>query len=49
MFGSLAGSLLGWCELRRDYRNFRFDRFTPTAEISIASYQKQVIGIRDSG
>jgi len=56
---SSCWTLLAWCELRRDYRNFRFDRFkslqvleehfTPTAEISIAAYLKQVIGIRDIG
>jgi len=52
-------TLLAWCELRRDYRNFRFDRFqsldvleesfTPSDEISIAHYLKSVIGMRDAG
>jgi predicted DNA-binding transcriptional regulator YafY len=52
-------TLLAWCELRLDYRNFRFDRFrslqvleeefTPTPEISIAWYLRQVVGIRDAG
>jgi len=50
-------TLLAWCEFRRDYRNFRFDRFkslnimgenfTPTADISFAHYLKTVVGIRD--
>jgi len=52
-------TLLAWCELRRAYRNFRFDRFealelleekfTPTDGISIAHYLQSVIGMRDSG
>ncbi len=52
-------TLLAWCELRRDYRNFRFDRFqsldvleegfTPSNEISIAHYLKSVVGMRDVG
>ncbi len=52
-------TLLAWCELRRDYRNFRFDRieslevlaelFEPTEEISIASYLRHIVGVRDSG
>lgn len=56
---SSCWTLLAWCELRRDYRNFRFDRFTslrvledrfiPTDDISIAGYLRQVVGIRDPG
>ncbi|QEM67512.1 YafY family transcriptional regulator [Geobacter sp. FeAm09] len=56
---SSCWTLLAWCELRRDYRNFRFDRiealdlleerFTPTDTISIAHYLKSVVGIRDPG
>lgn len=52
-------TLLAWCELRRDYRNFRFDRieslevlaeqFNPTEEINIAHYLRHIIGVRDSG
>ncbi|MDD2853385.1 MAG: YafY family protein [Desulfuromonadaceae bacterium] len=52
-------TLLAWCELRRDYRNFRFDRFEtlerleerfqPTDDISIAHYMRSVIGMRDPG
>lgn len=52
-------TLLAWCELRLDYRNFRFDRieslevlaerFVPTEEISIAYYLRHIIGVRDSG
>jgi predicted DNA-binding transcriptional regulator YafY len=52
-------TLLAWCELRRDYRNFRFDRFeslevleerfNPTEEISIAHYLRHIVGLRDSG
>ncbi len=52
-------TLLAWCELRRDYRNFRFDRiqsldvledrFTPTEEISLAHYLRHMVGVRDSG
>ncbi len=52
-------TLLAWCELRRDYRNFRFDRiesldvlveqFNPTEEISIAHYLRHFVGVRDSG
>jgi predicted DNA-binding transcriptional regulator YafY len=52
-------TLLAWCELRGDYRNFRFDRFealellaenfSPTEDISIAHYLKCVVGLRDSG
>lgn len=52
-------TLLAWCELRRDYRNFRFDRFealelleeyfAPVDDISIAHYLKSVIGMRDPG
>jgi predicted DNA-binding transcriptional regulator YafY len=50
-------TLLAWCGLRGDYRNFRFDRFqllqvtderfTPTAEISLAHYIQSVVGMRD--
>lgn len=56
---STCWTLLAWCELRRDYRNFRFDRFRslrvledrfiPTDDISIAGYLRQVVGIRDPG
>ena len=56
---STCWTLLAWCELRRDYRNFRFDRFRslqvledrfiPTDEISIAGYLRQAVGIRDPG
>ena len=52
-------TLLAWCELRRDYRNFRFDRFEvlePLAEtypqtdqISIAHYLRSALGISDPG
>lgn len=52
-------TLLAWCELRRDYRNFRFDRFealeqlkenfVPTDDISIAHYLQNIIGMRDPG
>ena len=52
-------TLLAWCELRLDYRNFRFDRieslevlaeqFNPTEEVSIAHYLRHIIGVRDSG
>jgi len=52
-------TLLAWCELRRTYRNFRFDRFEalepleeyfePTDTISIAHYLQSVIGMRDPG
>jgi len=52
-------TLLAWCELRRDYRNFRFDRFEslevltdqfePTAEISLGHYLRHIIGVRDGG
>ena len=52
-------TLLAWCELRRDYRNFRFDRiqlldvledhFNPTEEISLAHYLRHLVGVRDSG
>lgn len=52
-------TLLAWCELRGDYRNFRFDRFqslevleerfNPTEEISIAHYLRHIVGVRDSG
>lgn len=52
-------TLLAWCELRRDYRNFRFDRFEAlesleehfnlTDDISIAHYLQSVIGMRDPG
>jgi predicted DNA-binding transcriptional regulator YafY len=52
-------TLLAWCELRRDYRNFRFDRFeyleeledrfTPTEHISLAHYMRHIVGVRDSG
>lgn len=52
-------TLLAWCELRQDYRNFRLDRFRSleimddnfmrTDEISISHYLKTVIGISDSG
>ncbi|MDZ7937845.1 MAG: YafY family protein [Rhodoferax sp.] len=50
--------LLGWCELRCDYRNFRFDRiqsavalpvtFQTTPTINIAHYFTKVLGIDDS-
>ena len=52
-------TLLAWCELRWDYRNFRFDRvesleeledhFAPTEEISLANYLRHIVGVRDSG
>lgn len=52
-------TLLAWCQLRQDYRSFRFDRFevleileerfAPTAEISMAHYFKSVLGMRDFG
>jgi len=52
-------TLLAWCELRRDYRNFRFDRFEslevlteqfePSEEISLAHYLRHIIGVHDSG
>jgi len=52
-------TLLAWCELRRDYRNFRFDRiesleeledhFIPTGKISLEYYLRHSIGVRDSG
>jgi len=52
-------TLLAWCELRRDYRNFRFDRFeslevlterfTPSEKISLAHYLRHIVGVRDSG
>lgn len=52
-------TLLAWCELRRDYRNFRFDRFEalelleerfkPRDDISIGHYLQSVIGMRDPG
>ncbi len=52
-------TLLAWCELRRDYRNFRFDRiqsleelddyFIPTEEISLAHYLRHFAGVHDSG
>jgi predicted DNA-binding transcriptional regulator YafY len=52
-------TLLAWCQLRRDYRSFRFDRceeleiledrFAPTAEISMAHFFKNVMGVRDLG
>ncbi|WMW79648.1 YafY family protein [Undibacterium cyanobacteriorum] len=48
--------LVGWCELRGDYRNFRFDRiediqntsdsFTPTKAISLDHYYRVVLGIQ---
>ena len=52
-------TLLAWCELRQDYRNFRFDRFEELeelaetypidSEISIGHYLRSVLGMRDSG
>lgn len=52
-------TLLAWCELRRDYRSFRFDRFEvleelaetypADSEISIGHYLHSVLGMRDSG
>ncbi len=52
-------TLLAWCQLRQDYRSFRFDRcevleilgerFAPTAEISMAHFFKSVLGMRDFG
>jgi predicted DNA-binding transcriptional regulator YafY len=52
-------TLLAWCELRWNYRNFRFDRiqsiveltdhFTPTEEISLVHYLRHIVGIRDIG
>lgn len=52
-------TLLAWCELRRDYRNFRFDRFealelleeyfAPVDDISITHYLQSVVGMRDPG
>jgi len=52
-------TLLAWCELRQDYRNFRFDRFEvlePLADhfpetdgISIGHYLRSVLGMRDPG
>jgi len=52
-------TLLAWCELRRGYRNFRFDRFEavavlaeqfePSGEIGLAHYIQHVVGVRDSG
>jgi len=55
---SKCWTLLAWCELRGDYRNFRFDRFdsltvteecfTPTDKISLAYYIRQIVGIREA-
>lgn len=52
-------TLLAWCQLRQDYRSFRFDRceslmvleerFTPSVEISMAHFFKSVLGMRDFG
>lgn len=52
-------TLLAWCELRQDYRNFRFDRiqflekladcFVPTETISLSHYLQHIIGVHDSG
>ena len=52
-------TLLAWCELRRGYRNFRFDRFQtvailaeqfePSDELGLAHYIRHVVGVRDSG
>jgi predicted DNA-binding transcriptional regulator YafY len=52
-------TLLAWCELRRDYRNFRFDRiqsldvleehFAPTEDISLTHYVQHIVGVRDGG
>ncbi|ABQ27676.1 helix-turn-helix transcriptional regulator [Geotalea uraniireducens] len=52
-------TLLAWCELRRDYRNFRFDRFEALElleeyfalvdDISITHYLQSVVGMRDPG
>jgi predicted DNA-binding transcriptional regulator YafY len=51
-------TLLAWCELRRDYRNFRFDRFisveildvhfAPSDTISLGHYIRHIVGVRDS-
>jgi len=51
-------TLLAWCEKRKDYRNFRFDRFDdvecmnekfiPVREISIEHYFNSVLGIPDN-
>ena len=51
-------TLLAWCELRLDYRNFRFDRFEALeelaesypadSEISIGHYLRSVLGMRDT-
>ena len=52
-------TLLAWCELRKGYRNFRFDRFEELeelaetypedGEISIGHYLRTELGMRDSG
>jgi predicted DNA-binding transcriptional regulator YafY len=52
-------TLLAWCQLRQDYRSFRFDRFeeleiledrfVPTDSISMAHFFKSVLGMRDCG
>ncbi len=51
--------LLAWCELRGDYRNFRFDRFEEMAElaetypgdpgISVGHYLRTRLDMRDPG
>lgn len=52
-------TLLAWCELRSNYRNFRLDRFqqltcldecfTTTAHISLGHYFEVVLKIKDFG
>lgn len=51
-------TLLAWCELREDYRNFRFDRFnavdcleemfTPASNVSITHYFEKILGVPDN-
>ncbi len=58
-WGGSTWTLLAWCELRRDYRNFRFDRFEVLEElaetypddneISIGHYLSSALGMRDLG
>ncbi|MFA6015823.1 MAG: YafY family protein [Gallionellaceae bacterium] len=50
-------TLLAWCELRNEYRNFRFDRiqdivllpeyFPPHAERNLEHYLTRIIGVED--
>lgn len=50
-------TLLAWCELRNEYRNFRFDRiqdivllpeyFSPHAERNLEHYLTRIIGVED--